>query len=63
MLQYVVALCFFLNMNYYLQQSFILISSFCAQIDNRRLTLDMENTALCVSQFVDGKWKSKEKSR
>ncbi|XP_069669027.1 ER membrane protein complex subunit 8 [Periplaneta americana] len=31
-------------------------------IDNRRLTLNMENVALCVSQFVDGKWKSKEKS-
>ncbi|XP_023726329.1 ER membrane protein complex subunit 8/9 homolog [Cryptotermes secundus] len=31
-------------------------------IDNRRLTLSMENMALCVSQFVDGKWKSKEKS-
>ncbi|PSN54660.1 ER membrane protein complex subunit 8 [Blattella germanica] len=31
-------------------------------IDNRRLTLNMENIALCVSQFVDGKWKTKEKS-
>lgn len=31
-------------------------------IDNRRVTLNMENIALCVSQFIDGKWKSKEKS-
>lgn len=31
-------------------------------VDNRRLTLNMENVALCVSQYVDGKWKSKEKS-
>ncbi|XP_063235870.1 ER membrane protein complex subunit 8/9 homolog [Bacillus rossius redtenbacheri] len=31
-------------------------------IDNRNLTLNMENSALCVSQMVDGKWKSKDKS-
>nr|CAD7193887.1 unnamed protein product [Timema douglasi]CAD7573062.1 unnamed protein product [Timema californicum] len=31
-------------------------------IDNRNLTLNMDNAALCVSQFADGKWKPRDKS-
>nr|CAD7427179.1 unnamed protein product [Timema monikensis] len=32
------------------------------RIDNRNLTLNMDNAALCVSQFADGKWKPRDKS-
>ncbi|XP_071451155.1 ER membrane protein complex subunit 8/9 homolog [Hetaerina americana] len=31
-------------------------------VDNRRLSLTMENTALIVSQYGDGKWKTKDRN-
>lgn len=38
----------------------ILINFFCYQVDNKEVTLGMNANPLRVSQFVDGKWKTKD---